>query len=81
MDDMALLTDPSKIVAANLRRLMAQMNISGLQLAEKAGVPQSRISEMLRGERDSRMGTVDRVARALGVPLVALLHPVDDKIS
>lgn len=78
---MALLTDPAKIFAQNVRRLMAQLGLTHEQVAQRAGMKQPRISEILRGEKDPRLGTVDRMARALGVPMLTLLHPVDDEIE
>jgi transcriptional regulator with XRE-family HTH domain len=79
MEPMALMTDPAKVVAANLRRIMAQLGVTHAELAQRAEMQQPRISAILRGDHDPRVGTVDRLARALGVPLAMLLHPVEQE--
>jgi transcriptional regulator with XRE-family HTH domain len=43
------------------------MGLSQDQLAKRAGVPQNAISRIERGERKPRRGTLERLARALGV--------------
>lgn len=78
---MALLTDPAKIFASNVRRMIAQLGLTHDEVAHRAGMKPPRISEILRGDKDPRLGTVDRIARALGVPMLTLLHPVDQENS
>lgn len=75
---MPAFTNPADIVAFNLRREMDARGLTQQGLAELSGVPQPMISRLLHERRDSRIGTIDRVARALGLPLQALLmQPLD----
>jgi len=50
------------------------------QLADKIGVAQSRISEIERGTGNPEIGTLSKLAKALGVSISALLMPVDDAV-
>jgi transcriptional regulator with XRE-family HTH domain len=47
-------------------------------LARRSGVAQSTIGRILRGEVDPQSGNLHRLARALGMPLTALAHMVED---
>lgn len=75
---MALLEKPECIVAANVRRLMSAQRITGIALGERAGMAQPRISELLSGRKQPTLDTIDRVARALGVPMMVLFAPVEE---
>ena len=50
-------------------------------LAERAGVDQGTISKMERRPGPYELATVERVARALGVEIEALLQPHEDEIA
>jgi transcriptional regulator with XRE-family HTH domain len=64
-------TKPTRqIVADNIRRLMETSDPSRntqLGLSRKAGVAQSSIGRLIRGEVEARLDLLDDVARALGV--------------
>ena len=54
---------------ARLRRELTQA-----QLAEKVGVHKMTISRLERGDRQPSMRMLQRLAKALGVPVTALLE-------
>lgn len=59
--------------AANVRRLRAKKNLSQKALAERSGVSVSYISMLERGQRSPPLETIEKLARALGVPPSTLL--------
>jgi len=60
-------------LANNLRKIMFDREISGLALANLSGVPQPRVSAILSGQtQDPRIGTVLKIAGALGVTVEEL---------
>ena len=73
------IVNPIQTVAANVRR---EMNVRGwtqVDLAERSGVPQSRISELLSGKRDQKLGRLEQIANAFGITISALVMPVSEK--
>jgi transcriptional regulator with XRE-family HTH domain len=59
--------------AANVRRLRAKRNLSQKALAERSGVSVSYVSMLERAQRSPPLETIEKLARALGVPPSALL--------
>lgn len=59
--------------AANVRRLRAKRNLSQKALAERSGVSVSYVSMLERGQRSPPLETIEKLARALGVPPSTLL--------
>ena len=59
--------------AANVRRLRAKRNLSQKALAERTGVSVSYVSMLERGQRSPPLETIEKLARALGVPPASLL--------
>ena len=59
--------------AANVRRLRAKKNLSQKALAERSGVSVSYVSMLERGQRSPPLETIEKLARALGVPPATLL--------
>ncbi|AEG16017.1 helix-turn-helix domain protein [Desulfofundulus kuznetsovii DSM 6115] len=55
------------------RLLELRGSISQAELARKAGVPQSAISEIEAGKRKPRIDTIQKLALALGVSVSELL--------
>jgi len=66
--------DEWAIDGERLRSLRQQISLSQQQLALRTGIRQQHISSMERRRTRARVGTVMRLASALGVPMVALLH-------
>lgn len=60
-------------LGANLRAERARRNLSGSELASKAGLDVNTISRIERDAASPRMDTVQAIADALEVPLSALL--------
>lgn len=72
--DQASETSPARAqLAKNLVALRAQGNWSTRALAEQAHVDRRMIQRLERGELNASLGTVDKLARALGVSTSSLL--------
>jgi transcriptional regulator with XRE-family HTH domain len=59
--------------AGNVRRLRAKKRISQKALADKVGISVSYVSMLERGQRSPPLETIEKMARALGVPAASLL--------
>jgi transcriptional regulator with XRE-family HTH domain len=62
------------IFAANLRRIRKLHGISQEKLAELANLHRTYIGSVERGERNITIDNMERLARALGVTIQALLE-------
>jgi transcriptional regulator with XRE-family HTH domain len=58
--------DIRRLVARNLRRLRKAKGLSQSELATDAGLHQHHVSEIENGRLDLRLGTIHKLARALG---------------
>lgn len=58
---------PQDTFARNLKRAREHAELSQEALADKAGMHRNEISLLERGEREPKIGTVARLAKALGV--------------
>jgi transcriptional regulator with XRE-family HTH domain len=67
---------PHRAFGANLAYERKRRALSMTALADLAGTHASEISRLEKGQRDPRLSTMVRVARALEVPLVDLLRGV-----
>ena len=59
--------------ATNVRRLRAKKGLSQKALADKVGISVSYVSMLERGQRSPPLETIEKMARALGVPPPSLL--------
>jgi transcriptional regulator with XRE-family HTH domain len=59
--------------AANVRRLRAKKKLSQKALADKVGISVSYVSMLERGQRSPPLETIEKMAKALGVPPSAML--------
>ena len=59
--------------AANVRRLRAKKKLSQKALADKVGISVSYVSMLERGQRSPPLETIEKMAKALGVPPANLL--------
>lgn len=50
------------------------------ELARNAGMAHSRISDVECGRGDPQIGTIVKIANALGVSVSSLLMPTDEKV-
>jgi transcriptional regulator with XRE-family HTH domain len=67
------LSDPTRVIADNLRRLRRRQGLSIERLAASSGVSRSAISDIERGRTAPTINLVDRLARALRVDFSALV--------
>lgn len=65
-----------RVFGANLAYERKRRALSMTALAELAGTHASEISRLERGQRDPRLSTMARLARALEIPLGDLLRDV-----
>ena len=65
-------TDIRNCLAARLSLLRGKKGWTQRELAERSQVPRTYLADMEGGRRNPRIGTVLRVANALGVPLYQL---------
>ncbi len=63
-----------QVVAQNLRAMRVQKKLSQETLAQKAGISVSYVSMLERGRRTPPLGTMEALAKALGVSPLALLQ-------
>jgi transcriptional regulator with XRE-family HTH domain len=59
--------------AGNVRRLRSRTKLSQKALADKVGISVSYVSMLERGQRSPPLETIEKMAKALGVPPAALL--------
>ena len=59
--------------ATNVRRLREKKKLSQKALADKVGISVSYVSMLERGQRSPPLETIEKMAKALGVPPAALL--------
>jgi transcriptional regulator with XRE-family HTH domain len=62
--------------AANLRRERKAAGLSQEQLASRSGLHATEISRLERATREPRLGTIARLARALGIDADILLKGI-----
>jgi transcriptional regulator with XRE-family HTH domain len=75
MSDAMATESTMEVLAANIRREMDARGWNQVRLAEECGWPPARITEILQGKFDPRLGTIEKVAVAFGVTAPALLLP------
>ena len=59
--------------AGNVRRLRSKKKLSQKALADKVGISVSYVSMLERGQRSPPLETIEKMAKALGVPPGTLL--------
>ena len=67
------LASPADIFGRNLLRAREAAGLSQEALADKADMHRNEISLLERGQREPKIGTVVKLAKALGIPLTDLL--------
>jgi transcriptional regulator with XRE-family HTH domain len=65
--------DVRQRLAVNLRRLRQDKGLSQEAFADEAGLHRTYVSDIERGARNPTITVVDKIARALSVPLGRLL--------
>jgi transcriptional regulator with XRE-family HTH domain len=74
---MAIVRSTGEVFGSRLRELRQKRGLTQVQLAERCGFPQARISELERGGRSPNLTTIVRLAVALGCKLSALVTVFD----
>lgn len=64
-----------KIIAENVKAYRLAKDISQEKLAEIADVHRNYIGHVERAERNMTIDSIERIAKALGVTIIALLTP------
>jgi transcriptional regulator with XRE-family HTH domain len=72
---------PNQVLAAVLKRLREERDITQEQLAFDARLTVSALSRIERGLNDPGWTTVERIATALGVSLVDLAADVEGSVT
>jgi transcriptional regulator with XRE-family HTH domain len=71
--------DVQLLFAANMRRIRKAKVLTQEKVAEAANLHPNYVSSVERGERNISICNIDRIARALGVTMAALVaEPVPD---
>ncbi|WP_322075551.1 transcriptional regulator [Burkholderia cenocepacia] len=65
------------IFFTNILRLLDERGMTKHELAEKAGISISFLSELTNGKANPSLKTMEAIAQALGVPLTLLLESTD----
>jgi transcriptional regulator with XRE-family HTH domain len=68
-----VIMDLRLVFAANLRRLRSERGFSQCQLAVKAGLNRSYLSQLENGRNDARLKLIGKLADVLGVKASELL--------
>lgn len=64
---------PVKRMALKLRRLRTKQQMSQAELAAKARISRGYLIRLENARQDPTLGTLGRLAKALGVPITELL--------
>ena len=75
---MLLVASPQQQFGGNLRAARARAGVPQVRLAAAARMHRTEVSLLERGERDPRLSTIVRLARALDVTAAALVEGVSD---
>jgi transcriptional regulator with XRE-family HTH domain len=67
------LTDSPTVYGRQIRRHLTARGWSQLELSRQTGLGPQAINKMVRGRTSPRTSSLELIAKALGVPLVALL--------
>jgi len=65
--------DVQQRIAANVKRLRKAQNLSQEELADRAGVHRTYVSQIERGVKNATFVSLDKIAQALGTPLAELV--------
>jgi transcriptional regulator with XRE-family HTH domain len=65
---------PPKKLTMTLRRLRTKRGLSQQGLAEKSGLSREYVARLETGQHNPSLATLQKLAKALGVPVTALLE-------
>lgn len=64
-----------RVFAKNLRKVREERQLSQEKLADLTGLHRTYVGSVERGERNVSIDNMERLAKALGVPLARLVTP------
>lgn len=62
---------------SRINELIAKSGLSISAFAEKVGITQANMSNIVNGKSNPKMETLEKIAKALGVSVVELFSPVE----
>jgi transcriptional regulator with XRE-family HTH domain len=65
---------PPKKLTMTLRRLRTKRGLSQQGLAERSGLSREYVARLETGQHNPSLATLQKLAKALGVPVTALLE-------
>jgi len=68
-----------KVISKRVQEIRLRLNLSQKQLAEKALVPQSTISDIESGKRTPRWDTLYKIASSLNTTTSYLIGEIDEE--
>jgi transcriptional regulator with XRE-family HTH domain len=74
---MAVVTAAGKAFGERMREVRQKQGLTQVELSERSGLPQARISELERGARMPNLGTILRLAVALECKVTDLMSVFD----
>jgi transcriptional regulator with XRE-family HTH domain len=74
---MAIVTAAGKTFGERMREVRQKQGLTQVELSERSGLPQARISELERGARMPNLGTILRLAVALECKVTDLMSVFD----
>ncbi len=69
------MSNDNKRLTESIRRLIRERRLTQVEVAKAAGMKPQQLNDTLSGEVSPRLETVERIAKALGVPVYKLLMP------
>lgn len=73
--------DLGEIIAANLKELRAQRNLSLGQLAKLSGISKAILSDLEKGAGNPTINTIWKIANGLNVPYTKLMDRVENEAT
>ena len=70
--------DLGRALGERIRQLRARAGFSQEELADRAGLPWTYLSDLERGRQTPSLDLLNRVARGLGVTLAEFFAPLDE---
>ena len=76
-----MMSEIAKLVGKRVYYYRKARGLTQERLAEKAGVHNTYIGQLERGEKNATIGSLWKVSRALGVPVASLFELVEEEYS
>lgn len=73
--------DTNNLIAKRIRVARAERDFNQADLAERLGLTPQAITKLESGRIDMRVGTLERIAAALGKPMSYFFEPFPEEIA